>query len=156
MFIKIPRYSQKNTCARISFLIKLQAEAFNSINKETLVQVFSSEFCEIFKNFFFYRTPPMVASESKSHPDKISIWHIQAYSGIFGTVCYSNIFQTVVYPEPWHIQNQKHIHNPGVFTTLVYSERWHYQNLRHVHNPVTHLQWSSQIIIIFAKLALLK
>ena len=27
-------------------------------------QVFSCKFCEIFKNTFFYRTPPLAASES--------------------------------------------------------------------------------------------
>ena len=31
--------------------------------KETLVQVFSCEFCELFKNTFSYRTPPVLASE---------------------------------------------------------------------------------------------
>ena len=40
-----------NTCAGVSFLIKL--EAFNFIKIETAVQVFSFEFCEIFKNTFF-------------------------------------------------------------------------------------------------------
>ena len=33
-----------------------------TIKKETLAQVFSSEFCEISKNTFFNRTPPMAAS----------------------------------------------------------------------------------------------
>ena len=42
-------------------LIKLQA--CNFIKKETLAQVFSSEFCKISKNTFFYRTPRVVASE---------------------------------------------------------------------------------------------
>ena len=42
--------SQENTCARISFLIKLQAKACNFIKKETLAQVFSRENCEISKN----------------------------------------------------------------------------------------------------------
>ena len=37
-------------------------EACDFIKKETLAQVFSSEFCEISKNIFFYRTPPMAAS----------------------------------------------------------------------------------------------
>ena len=32
------------------FLIKLQAETCNVIKKETLAQVFSCEFCEIFRN----------------------------------------------------------------------------------------------------------
>ena len=38
------------------------AEACKFIKKETLVQVFSCEFGEIFHNFF-YKTPPVAASE---------------------------------------------------------------------------------------------
>ena len=148
MFLKVSRNSQENTCARVSFLIKLQAEAF----------------CEIFKNSFFYRTPPVAASEKKAIQANLGTFShnltypgiIQTYSGIFRILCYPNIFKTVVYPEPWHIQYQKHIQNPGIFRTPLYSERWHIQNLRHIENPVTHLQWSSQIIIISAKLAVLK
>ena len=37
-------------------------EASNFIKKETLAQIFSCEFCEISKNTFFYRTPPVAAS----------------------------------------------------------------------------------------------
>ena len=37
-------------------------EACNFIKKETLAQVFSYEFCEISKNTFSYRTPPVAAS----------------------------------------------------------------------------------------------
>ena len=47
---------------------------------------------------------------------------IQAYSGIFRTLYFPNMFKTVVCPEPWHIQNQKHIQNPDIFTKLVHSE----------------------------------
>ena len=36
--------SQENTCARVSFLINCRSEAFNFIEKETLVQMFCSEF----------------------------------------------------------------------------------------------------------------
>ena len=39
-------------------------EACNFIIKETVVQFFSSEFCEIFKNVFFQRTPAVAASVS--------------------------------------------------------------------------------------------
>ena len=46
---------------------------------------------------------------------------IQAYSGTFRTLCYPDIFKTVVCPETCHFQNQKHIQNPGIFRTLVYS-----------------------------------
>ena len=45
--------SQENTFARVSFLIKLQAQVCNFIKKETLEQVFSCEFCEISKHTFF-------------------------------------------------------------------------------------------------------
>ena len=64
VFLKILQNSQENTCARGSFLIKLQAKACKLIKKETLAQVFSCEFCEIFKNNFFYRTLPVAASDS--------------------------------------------------------------------------------------------
>ena len=47
MFIEISKNSQENTCARVSLLIKLQAEARNFDKKETLAQVLSNEFCEI-------------------------------------------------------------------------------------------------------------
>ena len=62
VFLEISQNSQENTCARVSFLIKLQAEVFNFIKKETLAQVFSCEFCEISKNTFFHRTPLAAAS----------------------------------------------------------------------------------------------
>ena len=62
VFLEISQNSQENTCARDSFLIKLQAEACNFIKKKTLAQVFSCEFCEISKNTFSYRTPPVAAS----------------------------------------------------------------------------------------------
>ena len=58
--LKISQNWQENTCASISFLIKLHA--CNFIEKETLAQVIFCEFCEISKNTFFYRTPPVAAS----------------------------------------------------------------------------------------------
>ena len=56
VFLKILPNSQENSCARASFLIKLQAWACNSIKKEALAQVLSCEFCKIPKNIFSYRT----------------------------------------------------------------------------------------------------
>ena len=47
VFLEISQNSQENICARVSFLIKLQASACKFIKKETLAQVFSSEFYEI-------------------------------------------------------------------------------------------------------------
>ena len=58
-FLKILQNSQENSCTRVSFLIKLQAEVCNFIKKETLAQMPSCEFCCIFKNTFFYRTSPL-------------------------------------------------------------------------------------------------
>ena len=66
VFLEISQNSHENTCARVSFLIKLQA--CNVIKKETLAQVFSCEFCEIPKNAFSYRTPPVAASVSYKFP----------------------------------------------------------------------------------------
>ena len=53
MFLTISQNSQENTCARASFLIKLQARACSFVKRETLAQVFSCEFCEVFKDTFF-------------------------------------------------------------------------------------------------------
>ena len=63
VFLEISQNSQENTCARVSFLIKLQAQAqpCNFTKKETLAQVFSCEFFEISKNTFSYRTLPVTA-----------------------------------------------------------------------------------------------
>ena len=54
VLLEISQNSQENTCARVSFLIKLhKGLACNFIKKETLAQVFSCEFCQISKNTFF-------------------------------------------------------------------------------------------------------
>ena len=53
IFLKTSQNLLANICARVSFLLKLQVLACNFIKKETLAQVFSCEFSEIFKNTFF-------------------------------------------------------------------------------------------------------
>ena len=50
---KISKCLQEKTCARPSFLINLQALAWKFIQKETLAQVFSCKFPEIFKKASF-------------------------------------------------------------------------------------------------------
>ena len=40
----------------------LRSQTCNLIKIETLAQVFSSEFCKISQNTFFYRTPPVAVS----------------------------------------------------------------------------------------------
>ena len=56
VFLKISQISQENTCSRVSFLIKFQAEACNFIEKENLVQVFSCEVYEILRAPFLQNT----------------------------------------------------------------------------------------------------
>ena len=52
MFLKISQNLQEKTCARVSLLIKLQAEACNVIEKETLAEVLYCEFSELFQTTF--------------------------------------------------------------------------------------------------------
>ena len=56
VFLEISQNSQENTCARVSFLIKLQAWP----------GVFSCKFCEIFKKTFLYRKPLVAASGNEN------------------------------------------------------------------------------------------
>ena len=72
-FCKIQR---KTPVTQSLFLIKLQAEACNFIEKETLAQVFYCEFCEIYKNTISYRTSPVAASDVLSGLNAGSTQHI--------------------------------------------------------------------------------
>ena len=58
VFLKISQNSQENTCARVSFLIKLQDSACSFINKETLEQVFFLRTLWNFSEHLFQITPP--------------------------------------------------------------------------------------------------
>ena len=63
--VEISQNSQENTCSvpESLFWQSCRPKACNFIKKETPAQVFSCEFCEISKNTFSYRTPPVAASE---------------------------------------------------------------------------------------------
>ena len=54
-------FTRKYLSQSLSFLMKLQASAFNFIKKKTLAQLFSCEHCKISKNTFTYRTTPGAA-----------------------------------------------------------------------------------------------
>ena len=56
VFLKISKNSQGNTCNTC------RPQAYNFIEKETLTQVFSCEFCKISKKTFFPKTSPVAAS----------------------------------------------------------------------------------------------
>ena len=49
-------------CATQSFFNKGAGLRPETLLKKTLAHVFSCEFCEISKNIFLYRTPPVTAS----------------------------------------------------------------------------------------------
>ena len=59
-----------------------QSLFFNKVagffKKETLIQVFSCEFCEIFKNNFFYRTPLVAASRKECFRFYVSVTWVQS------------------------------------------------------------------------------
>ena len=56
------RFTGKLLCQSVFFNKVAGAAACNFIEKETLAQVFSCEFCEISKNTFSYRMPLVAAS----------------------------------------------------------------------------------------------
>ena len=92
---------------------------------------------------------------------------------MYRTLCKTDIFQTLsniyygefysvsnvilAYLKPWHIQNQKHIHNtvkhlswnilfkllcnPDTFRTLLYSPLWYILKNKHIQNPAVYLRW---------------
>ena len=61
MFLGILQNSQKDTCAR---LFSNFPEPLFFIKKQALTQLFSCDFCKIFKNTFFRRTTLVAASAS--------------------------------------------------------------------------------------------
>ena len=82
VFLEISQNLQESTCARVSFLIKLQvlqAKACNFVKKETLVQVFSCEFCKISNNTFFteHLWTTASGSYSASLPRALPIYYIK-------------------------------------------------------------------------------
>ena len=59
MFLEIPQNSQENTCARVSFLIKLPA---TSLKRRPLHKYFPVNFAKILGTPF-YKTPLVAASD---------------------------------------------------------------------------------------------
>ena len=65
LFENFAKFTGKNLRQNLFYNKSCRPEPCNLINKETLARVFSCEYCEIFKNTFFYRTPSVAASASK-------------------------------------------------------------------------------------------
>ena len=57
---------KENTDTGVNFLNKVTGlRSATLLKEETPIQVFSCEFCEIFKNTFFCRTPPVAVSAGR-------------------------------------------------------------------------------------------
>ena len=55
-------FCKKGVLRNFAKFTGLRSQTCNLIKIETLAQVFSSEFCKISQNTFFYRTPPVAVS----------------------------------------------------------------------------------------------
>ena len=77
VFLEIHKIHKKHLCK--SLLFDLLNFLINFIKKETLAQVFSGEFCEIFKNTLFHRTPLVAATVLQQDIDK-SEWVTRMFS----------------------------------------------------------------------------
>ena len=62
-------------------------QACNFIKKETLAQVFYSEFCDIFKSTFFYRTPLVAAFKFKTWTFNLFWYHVRLWRSVFFYFC---------------------------------------------------------------------
>ena len=89
VILEISQNSQKNTCARVSFLTKLQGSGLNFIKKEDLAHVFFYKFCNNFISTFFYRTPLVAAS--RYFTKMVSGWQRQKYL-LTSTILVSSVY----------------------------------------------------------------
>ena len=79
------KFTGKHLC-QSPFFNKVAGQACRLIKKETLVQVFSCEFCEVSKNTFSYRTPPLTASAWRGSVKKV-ILEISQNSEEINSLC---------------------------------------------------------------------
>ena len=76
LFLEISQNSQENNFARDFFKL---ASGLQLYLKKSLAQVFSCEFGEISKKTFFYRTPPLAASEKVENLLRVSSGCLQIF-----------------------------------------------------------------------------
>ena len=73
--LKSSQYLLENTCARVSFLLKILSKLYYSLLKiETLAQGFSCEFCKIFRNPFLQSTSSILQQLLASYFAIIYSW----------------------------------------------------------------------------------
>ena len=87
------RVSSLDEISRVNTLSKSlmldSPEACSFIKKETLAQVHSCEFCEIFRNTFFHRTP-LVAASDLSHILCWLSWYYNFYFPVYRSTMSGN------------------------------------------------------------------
>ena len=103
VFLKVRQNSRENTCTRASFLTK----------KNTLAQVFSCQFCEIFKNTYFYRTLLVATSVSNT----VNLKNVELPSATLDEKCLNTKFFLVRIRENI---DQKKLHIWTLFTKCKY------------------------------------
>ena len=73
-FLKNVAEFTKKTCDTVSYLIIFQASTCSLFKKETLLEVFSCEFCEIFKNTVFTEHIGAITSAISNHSNKTIVF----------------------------------------------------------------------------------
>ena len=77
----------------------------NFIKKETLAQVFFCEFCQISKNIFSYRTPPVAASVLWWWSFLFSMWRLSSFLNFMKT--WANFTKATLREVwPWHSRSK--------------------------------------------------
>ena len=71
------KFTGKHLCQSLLFIknCRHKASASNFIKKETLAQVFFCEFCEISRNNFCYRIPPVAVSAQKQALTQLNLFN---------------------------------------------------------------------------------
>ena len=121
MYLEISQNSQENTCAGVSFLIKLQAQASNFNKKDTLAQVFSCKFCEISKNTYFTKHLRTTASIRKLvdgfYCVEFSIWYLRRHINFkFSNYCLTKNRQNfLTLSRPWRFVTRTRKLKPGAW-----------------------------------------
>ena len=69
VFRDFAKFTGKYPCQSLFFNKVVDLSPATLLKKETLAQVFSCEFCKISTNTFFYRTPPVAASDARSEAE---------------------------------------------------------------------------------------
>ena len=88
----------------VSLIKSSRPKVFRSailLQKETLAQVFSCEFCQVSKNTFSYRTPPVAASVLWRWSFLFSMWRLSSFLNFMKT--WANFTKATLREVwPWH------------------------------------------------------